>query len=77
VTHFLDESCLDELLMTLSGCPGPAAGTSDLTLCEGFIELRFRPLDGRAVRRSDRRWRPVGRHRPEQVQRTGTGPRDA
>jgi len=35
--------------VTLSGCPGPAEGTSDLTLCEGFIELRFRPLDGRAV----------------------------
>jgi hypothetical protein len=49
VTHFLDESCLDELLVTLSGCSGRAAGTSDLTLCEGFIELRFRPLGGRAV----------------------------
>jgi hypothetical protein len=49
VTYFVDESCLDELLVTLSGCAGPAAGTSDLTLCEGFIELRFRPLGGRAV----------------------------
>src|SRR3954470_17049149 len=49
VTHFLDESCLDELLVTLSSFPGPVAGTSDLTLCEGFIELRFRPLGGRAV----------------------------
>lgn len=49
MTHFLDESCLDELLVALSGCPGAGAGASDLTLCEGCIELRVRPLDGRAV----------------------------
>jgi hypothetical protein len=49
VAHFSDGSCLDALLVALSGSPGPAAGTSDRTLCEGFIELRFRPLGGRAV----------------------------
>jgi hypothetical protein len=47
--HFLDESCLEELLAALLGFYDPTAGSSDLTLCEGFVELRFWPLDGRAV----------------------------
>ncbi len=49
VTHLLDESCLKELLAELSGCHDLAVDASDLSLCEGFIELRLRPLDGRAV----------------------------
>jgi hypothetical protein len=49
VTHLLDESCLEELLAALSGWYDLAVDASDLSLCEGFIELRLRPLDGRAV----------------------------
>jgi len=49
VTHSLDESCLTELLAALSGCHHLTAGSSDLTLVEGFIEVRCRPLEGRAV----------------------------
>jgi len=49
VTHDFDESCLEQLLAALSACSDPAAGPSDLTLCEGLAELRFRRLDGRAV----------------------------
>jgi hypothetical protein len=49
VHHGLEASCLEELLAALPGCPDPTAGSSDLTLCEGFVELRFRRLDGRAV----------------------------
>jgi hypothetical protein len=49
VTHFLDESCLAELLTALSALHHPTAGSSDLTLAEGFIEVRCRPLEGRAV----------------------------
>ncbi len=49
MTHFLDEACLAELLAALSGCHHLTAGSSDLTLLEGFIEVRCRPLEGRAV----------------------------
>jgi hypothetical protein len=49
VYHFLDGSCLEELLAALPGYHDPTVGSSDLTLCEGFVELRFWPLDGRAV----------------------------
>jgi hypothetical protein len=49
VNHFLDEFRLEELLAALPGSHDPTAAWSDLTLCEGFVELRFRPLDGRAV----------------------------
>jgi hypothetical protein len=37
------------LIEALSSSPNTPSGSSDLTLCEGFIELRFRPLHGRAV----------------------------
>jgi hypothetical protein len=46
VNHLLDESCLDEAIATLSGSSNL---TIDLTLCEGLLEIRCRPLDGRAV----------------------------
>ncbi len=49
VSQYLDQSCLDELLAALPGCPDPTADLSDLTLCEGFIEVRCRPLEGRGV----------------------------
>jgi hypothetical protein len=49
VTHSLDESSLAELLAALPHCPDPTAGLSDLTLIEGLIEVRYRPLEGRAV----------------------------
>ncbi|MGR7026732.1 hypothetical protein [Geodermatophilus sp. URMC 62] len=49
MTHFLDESCLAELLAALSGRHHLPAGSSDLTLAEGFIEVRCRSLEGRAV----------------------------
>ncbi len=49
MTHSLDESSLAELRATLPDCPDPTAGLSDLTLCEGLIEVRCRPLEGRAV----------------------------
>jgi hypothetical protein len=49
VSHLVDESCLDELIAALSGPSTLPAGSSDLTLCEGFLEVRCRPLDARAV----------------------------
>ncbi len=49
MTHFLDESCLAELLAALPARQHLTAGSSDLTLAEGFIEVRCRPLEGRAV----------------------------
>ena len=49
LNHLLDESCLDELVDALSDSPNLSPRGADLTLCEGFIELRCRPLDGRAV----------------------------
>jgi len=45
----LDEACLDEAIMTLSGSSNLTSGWSDLTLCEGLLEVRCRPLEGRAV----------------------------
>jgi hypothetical protein len=49
VHHRLDEACLDEAIATLSGSSNLTSGSSDLTLCEGLLEIRGRPLDGRAV----------------------------
>jgi hypothetical protein len=49
VNRLLDEACLDEAIVTLSGSSNLTSGWSDLTLCEGFLEVRCRPLDGRAV----------------------------
>jgi len=49
VYHLVDESCLEELLAALPACSDRIAGPSAMTLCEGFIEVRCRPLGGRAV----------------------------
>jgi hypothetical protein len=49
VNHRLDEACLSEAIATLSDCSDLTSGSSDLTLCDGFLELRCRPLGGRAV----------------------------
>ena len=49
LTHFADEACFEELIAALSGSSGLTSGSYDRTLCDGSVELRSRPLLGRAV----------------------------
>ena len=49
MTSFADEACLEELIAALSGSSGLTSGSYDRTLCDGSVELRSRPLGGRAV----------------------------
>ena len=49
MTHFADEACLEELIAALSGSRELTSGSYDQTLCDGSVELRSRPLGGRAV----------------------------
>ena len=49
MTHFADEACLEELIAALSAPRGLTSGSYDRTLCDGSVELRSRPLLGRAV----------------------------
>ena len=49
MTSFADEACLEELIAALSGPRGLTSGSYDRTLCDGSVELRSRPLGGRAV----------------------------
>jgi hypothetical protein len=49
LTDFADEACLEELIAALSGSSGLTSGSYDRTLCDGAVELRSRPLGGRAV----------------------------
>ena len=49
MTHFADEACLEKLIAALSGSGGLTSGSYDRTLCDGSVELRSRPLGGRAV----------------------------
>ena len=49
MTHFSDEACLEELIAALSGSRELTSGSYDRTLCDGSVELRSRPLGGRAV----------------------------
>ena len=49
MTHFADEACFEELIAALSGSSGLTSGSYDRTLCDGSVELRSRPLGGRAL----------------------------
>ena len=49
MTHFADEACFEELIAALSGSHELTSGSYDRTLCDGSVELRFRPLGDRAV----------------------------
>jgi hypothetical protein len=49
LAHFADEACLEKLIAALSGSRGLTSGSYDRTLCDGSVELRSRPLLGRAV----------------------------
>ncbi len=49
MTHFADGACLEELIAALSGLRELTSGSYDRTLCDGSVELRSRPLLGRAV----------------------------
>jgi hypothetical protein len=49
LTSFADAACFQELIAALSGSSGLTSGSDDRTLCGGSVELRSRPLGGRAV----------------------------
>ena len=49
MTYFADEACFEELIAALSGSRELTSGSYDRTLCDGSVELRSRPLGGRAV----------------------------